>query len=483
MSLNWKEIDVVLSELCLAGAQIQKITQPNYSTLNLALYGAGAARNLLIVTAAGVCRLHATYRAVPRSEKPLRFAELLKSRVLNARIESARQLGSDRIVLFKLRKGESAFFLFARLWSNAANVILAGEDGVIIDALRRLPKRGEVSGAALSAELAAAIAFSAESEVPPAKSEGAAKEDKFEVRELAGEGSFNERIDAWYAEHGGALSLEALRAEASRSFEGSMARISMSIDRLQEKEKRYTEADRLKEYGEIVLANLHKETSGRQWLEAEDFYRNNEPIRIKIDGQKTGQQNAAVYFEQYRKAKHGLESVRAEIEAAREELARQKRLLEELLAETNPLRLHKRLKTKGAGRTGDGKTRPGLSFRRGDWLIFVGRSAAENDELLRRHVKGNDLWLHARDFAGAYVFVKARAGKTVPLNILLDAGNLALFYSKGRSAGKGDLFYTHAKYLRRVKNGPRGLVLPTQEKNLAIALEDKRLRELELCRV
>ncbi|MDR0410262.1 MAG: fibronectin-binding domain-containing protein, partial [Spirochaetaceae bacterium] len=53
---------------------------------------------------------------------------------------------------------------------------------------------------------------------------------------------------------------------------------------------------------------------------------------------------------------------------------------------------------------------------------------------------------------------------------------------KGRGAGKGDLFYTQVKYLRRAKNAPKGLVLPTQEKNLSVTLENWRLKELENCR-
>jgi predicted ribosome quality control (RQC) complex YloA/Tae2 family protein len=114
---------------------------------------------------------------------------------------------------------------------------------------------------------------------------------------------------------------------------------------------------------------------------------------------------------------------------------------------------------------------------------MVGRDATENDALLRRHVKGGDLWLHARDFPGSYVFIKQRPGKSFPLEILLDAGNLAIFYSKGRGSGEGDLFYTPVKYLRRAKNGPKGLVIPTQEKNLHIKLDESRLRELESCRV
>ena len=124
------------------------------------------------------------------------------------------------------------------------------------------------------------------------------------------------------------------------------------------------------------------------------------------------------------------------------------------------------------------KEHPGLDFLDDGWLILVGRNAGENDELLRHHVRGEDLWLHVRDFSGGYVFIKAQKGKTVPLDILLDAGNLAVYYSKARNAGTTDLYYTHVKYLRRAKNGPKGLVIPTQEKNLCIKTDKNRLARL-----
>jgi predicted ribosome quality control (RQC) complex YloA/Tae2 family protein len=122
---------------------------------------------------------------------------------------------------------------------------------------------------------------------------------------------------------------------------------------------------------------------------------------------------------------------------------------------------------------------PGLSFESPPFRIIVGRSAAENDELLRRFVRGNDWWFHARDFPGAYVFVKAPPGKSLPLETMLDAGNLAVHFSKGKSSGGGDVYYTRVKYLRRVKGGKRGLVIPTQEKNLSIRLDPARLERLK----
>jgi predicted ribosome quality control (RQC) complex YloA/Tae2 family protein len=473
MSLNWKEIDTILAELDLPGAQLQAAAQSAFDVLGLRVHKKGVTRQLLIALTPGACRMHQTFRAFPKSDKPLRFAQFLSSRLVNGWIEEAVQLGDNRIVRLLVRRGENRFRLYIRLWSNAANVIVSGEDGMVLDAMRRLPKKGETSGGYYAPELR------------PEPERGSAARREYRIRELPGGASFNERIDKLYAEQGGSLSLESLREDARRQCEGSMGRLSAALERLRGRASEFAGADRLKEYGSLILAHSGSIAPEDSWLEAERFD-TGERVRIRLEGGTSAAERAAWYYEQYRKAKSGLAALEAEITAGEAELRELERRLACLRAETNPLALAKLLKSGGVRsdpqRERD-KKRPGLSFRRGDWLIVVGRDAAENDELLRRHMKGGDLWLHARDVPGSYVFIKQRPGKTVPLEILLDAGNLAIFYSKARSNGAGDLFYTPVKYLRRAKNAPRGTVIPAQEKNLHIQVEENRLRELERCRI
>jgi hypothetical protein len=40
------------------------------------------------------------------------------------------------------------------------------------------------------------------------------------------------------------------------------------------------------------------------------------------------------------------------------------------------------------------------------------------------------------------------------------------------------VYYTQVKYLRRARDGAPGLVLPTQEKNLHVRLDPRRLARL-----
>ena len=403
------------------------------------------------------------------------------------------QLGDDRIVRIVVRRAapdggnDAVFYLYIRLWSNAANFIVTGEDGVVLDAMRRLPKRGEITGGRLPEHLLKKLSDYS----PENKNEKNKAVREYEIRELPGEGSFNKKIDAFYAASLGPLSLEALREQARMIFEGSIGKIGAALERLREKEAAFEDAPRFKEYGDLILSNIANINPGDKWLEIED---ESGLIRIELEPRLSPATIAGNYYEKYRKAKSGLAEIQREIADGEQELKELDEKLNQLLREENPYLLLKLLKSSGfssrpsarsplSGKSKKEKSRPGLTFKRGDWIIIVGRDAKENDELLRRHVKGNDLWLHARDYHGSYVFIRQRSGKSFPLDIMLDAGNLALFYSKGRNNGEGDLFYTPAKYLRRAKDGPKGLVIPTQEKNLHIKLDEKRLRILEGCKL
>ena len=216
----------------------------------------------------------------------------------------------------------------------------------------------------------------------------------------------------------------------------------------------------------------------RDSLECED-YETGKTIQIVINPKKTAQENAADYYKNYKKAVSGAEEIEHDLEIAKLQIEKLNKQYEEIKNEKNPVKIEQLLRKDSTPKQKIKKNHPGLEYHDNGWLIYVGRDAKENDELLRHHVRGEDMWMHVRDFPGGYVFIKAQKGKTIPLDILLDAGNLAVYYSKARKAGKTDLYYTQVKYLRRAKNGPKGLVLPTQEKNLCIQTDKQRLSKLD----
>ena len=492
MSLNCNEINLILDELNLCGAFIQDIIQPGYDTLALYTYKEGAAKTVLICTAQNSVRINETRRRITKNEKPLRFMEFLRAKIKGCRINSCAQIGLERVIKMELSHSQEEFFtMYIRLWNNAANVILCDKNDLVLDSMFRRPERYEMKG---------------ETFIPPAVIEEKLKEaeKRFPIREWtaggvtgvspvregseqrsASEGetspsfkSFNDFIDYWYSEHADNLSREALLEKAEKWYAVAKSKRENALNNLLQKQEEFKNAAQLKHQGDLILSFGYLIDGNSRFLECED-YESGKTVRLVIDPKKSAQENAAEYYKNYKKAVSGAEELSHDIEIAKKQLEKLEKQYADIQAEKNPVKIEQMLRRDTTPAQKIKKTHPGLDYQVNGWLIYVGRDANENDELLRHHVRGEDLWLHVRDFPGGYVFIKAQKNKTVPLEILLDAANLAVYYSKARTNTKVDLYYTHVKYLRRAKNGPKGLVIPTQEKNLCITPDKERLSRLD----
>ena len=481
MSLNCREIDEIIRELDLDGSYIQDVVQPGFDTLALYAYGRRGAKTVFICTAQNACRIHETKRKISRNDKPLRFMEFLKSKIKGAKIESLSQIGLERVIEFKLRCGSGALRLFIRLWNNAANVVLCSPDLTILDVMFRRPAKGEVSGGTFILPEKRAAAAGDGEKLWQIRDFSELSEN-FRTQNGSSEAlSFNQKVDIWYGEYAASLSRKALLAQAQKWYEGAKTRIEGALLRLVQKREDFSRAERYKIHGDLILSNAHHWDGKSKFLECTD-YTSGKTIRILIDPEKSPQENAALCYETYKKQKSGAQNLCHDIEILETKLNHLEKQYHSLIKEENPVKIEQRLRRSLTPKQKIKKAHPGLDYTVDGWYILVGRTAEENDELLRHHVRGSDLWLHVRDFAGGYAFIKNRTGKTIPLDILLDAANLAVHYSKLRGAGKADLYYTQVKYLRRAKNAPKGTVLPTHEKNLCITPDTARLARLDKLR-
>jgi len=493
MSLNYKEIDAVLDELDLDNSFIQNVIQPGYDSIAFYVYKTSytKAKTVYVCLAPGECRIHETKRAVTKHTTPLRFMEFLKSRVKGAKIQSCRQIGRERIIEMRLLQAQTPYRIFIRLWSAAANIVVTDENLHILDVFYRRPKRNEVSGGTFSlpCEKTAAKIPDGTADAQTADNRTFTKRD-FTSHEYAAcfadknrdasALSFNEQIDIWYAEYGKTSSCTILAAQAEKLCRRRCDRIENALLKLEEKRSSFLHADLWKHQGDLILAHAHilPKDGCTKTIECTD-YRTGAVVCLHIDPNKSAAENAADYYTKYKKAHSGLSDLEQDIADLRAELEAVRSSYEDVRNEQNPVLIQRFLKKQERTQKPHEKKHPGVGFSVNGWYILAGRNAAENDELLRRHVNGLDWWLHTRDYSGGYVFIKNRRGKTIPLDILIDAGNLAVFYSKARNAKTADLYYTQVKYLRRAKNAPRGTVLPTHEKNLTVTLDEQRIRKLE----
>ncbi|MDZ7795161.1 MAG: NFACT family protein [Spirochaetia bacterium] len=475
MSLNWREIDLILEELHLENSSIQKIRQPDFKTLVLDLYAPGNRQSLFISLAQGKTRLHRLTRSFKNQVPLQRFAQFLRSRIKGGKIRIAEQIGGERIVRLEISRGGETTLLYIRLWGGAANIIATDSSNIILDAFYRRPKRHEISGEYFNPQELIATA--------KAKTTGDTPPKKFIPRENPTSMSFNQFIEQEYFNREIEQELGSLRERAETLHEKQIANIDSKLAELQRKSYDNEELEGLKQTGDLIMANLHLIQPGSKWVRLDDFYHENAPTEIELDPTLSPQQNGEAYYNKYRKAKRQREHLTEELanlKQSKRQLQQQAKQIDAIEGPEEQLQALKEFISQYSPKKGEktGTAAPGLRFQSGQFTILVGRTAKENDALLRHYVRGNDYWLHTRDYPGGYVFIKYISGKSVPLETLLDAGNLALHYSKGRTGGKAELYYTQVKYLRRAKEGPQGLVIPTQEKNISIELDEERIQRL-----
>jgi predicted ribosome quality control (RQC) complex YloA/Tae2 family protein len=482
-SLNWKEIDLVLSELALPGSLIQEIHQPRHDRIVLHLFKAGTATMLLVSLSSRLPRIHSLAEKPANPGAPLRFASFLRAHIRGGRIETAEQVRSpadpghgERIVKLVVRRADEVKVLWVRLWGAAANALLTDETGTILDAMYRRPKRNEVSGKTFDPW--AARGGPRTSGGSPEFAARSLRE--YEVRQLPGTGTFNERLETLFGDIEGREDRERAAAQAEAELEVSENKLLANLEKLRERLSKYGDLERFRELGDLLMSNLHLISKGDRWIRVQDFFHDDAEVEIELRPDLTPAQNAESCYDRHRKARLGRGKVQEEIENLEATLARVRAQRAALAANPDPLSLQRTAAGAARARRPLHETdMPGLVFVSPPFRIIVGRTAAENDDLLRTRVRGNDWWFHARDWPGAYVFVKAQPGKSLPLETMLDAAALAVHFSKGKTSGQGDVYYTQVKYLRRAKGARRGTVLPTQEKNLHVKLDPARIERLK----
>jgi hypothetical protein len=123
--------------------------------------------------------------------------------------------------------------------------------------------------------------------------------------------------------------------------------------------------------------------------------------------------------------------------------------------------------------------RPFRTYRSSGGLeIWVGRGAASNDALTFHESSPRDVWLHARDAAGAHVVLRWARDEPPPSRDLEEAAVLAAWHSKSRGSGLVPVDWTRRKYVRKAKGGTPGLVLVQRSETIFVKPDERVERRL-----
>ena len=223
------------------------------------------------------------------------------------------------------------------------------------------------------------------------------------------------------------------------------------------------------EIGHILMANLHAIPAGQKEVELYDFYRD-KPIRISLNSSLSPAQNAENY---YRKSKN----FSKELAHWQSNLDRKEQALEDLFTQESQVQMaetRKQLKPFLKLLSQQSPTAvapaeiPFKEFAVDGWVIWVGKSAKNNDLLTLKYAKKFDLWLHARDVAGSHVIIRNPNQQKVPDYVIEKAAGVAAYFSKRQHDTLCPVIVTPKKYVRKTRDLLAGQVIVDREESVVL---------------
>ncbi|WP_028510454.1 NFACT RNA binding domain-containing protein [Ruminococcus sp. NK3A76] len=248
--------------------------------------------------------------------------------------------------------------------------------------------------------------------------------------------------------------------------------------------------DKLKIYGDLLMANLYNFKKGDSFVNAQNYYEEGSPeVRIKLDVRLTPSQNAQRYYNEYRKADTAEKKLTKLIEQGEQELLYIDSVFDNLTraqSETDIDELRIELHEQGylrSARLSKGaknvKTQPPMKFLSSDgYEIRVGRNNKQNDRLTCKDSEKLDIWLHVKEITGSHVIISAKGGD-VPDDTIMQAAQIAAYYSSARSSAQVPVDYTLVKFVKKPNGAKPGMVIFTNNRTLYVKPDEELVNSLK----
>ena len=287
--------------------------------------------------------------------------------------------------------------------------------------------------------------------------------------------TLSEAAAAYYKAHGAAVALYEGLTSLKRELAAAIKKKQSLLRGIESDLERFAGPDRFKQIGDLILANLTSAKVTGASIRLIDYFDSEQPeIEVALPQNKTLQQAAAHYYSMYGKAKRATEVLVPRAKQLTHQLDQLSRLLTSVLNDPTASKLAavrasaeqliERRRTSQTAASPRGKNRaetkePGRRFKSSDgYEIIVGRTDAENDAITFRLAGSQDIWLHAADYPGSHVVIRNPRRQEVPRQTVVEAAQLAAFYSSARNEKKAAVHYTRKKYVTKPPRSKPGLV-------------------------
>lgn len=286
-------------------------------------------------------------------------------------------------------------------------------------------------------------------------------------------------LDDFYTERDRAERTKQRALDLFRLLTSTMERITRRLNAQRAELAASEDREALRIRAELINAYQYALEKGAPFYDVENYYDGNRTLRIPADPALTPAQNAQRYYRDYRKAQTAQKVLTEQIAAGEQEFqyiesvfdalsrSQSERELAEIRAE---LAAGGYLKSRhGAnGKQKAPKALPPMEFRTEDgFTVLVGRNNVQNDRLSLKTAAKTDLWLHTRNIPGSHVILVTN-GRETSEEALVQAAQLAAWFSKARESSGVPVDYTPVRMLRKPQGARPGKVIYDTYRTLSV---------------
>lgn len=301
--------------------------------------------------------------------------------------------------------------------------------------------------------------------------------------------TFSQLIDYFYFEQ---VKIERIRQRSNDLFHRlntlKERAVRKSLNRQRELDE-CADKEKYRIYGDLINANLHILEKGALFYDLENFYDNNNSIRIPADPTLTPVQNAQRYYKEYRKKQVAEQKLYDFIDKANSEAQYLDTVIDELTrAQTDAeiTAIREELFSSGfiskssiRNQKNRKKLPPKQYISPQGFKIFVGRNNIQNDLLTLKTAKNYDMWFHVKDYPGSHVIVEAIKDKPFTDELIRQAAMLACVNSKAHLSSNVAVDYTIVKNVHKPNGAKPGMVIYDNYNTEYVTPNEEELSEVK----
>ncbi|GAA0358904.1 Rqc2 family fibronectin-binding protein [Bacillus horti] len=274
----------------------------------------------------------------------------------------------------------------------------------------------------------------------------------------------------------------------AKFISNEMKKNEKKLTKLQQTLDNSLKADTYKLHGELLTAYMHQAKRGDTSIQVINYYdEKGETLDIPLNPELTPNENAQQFFKLYQKAKNSKEAVIQQIELTNQELRYFEELIQQLehasprdveeireeLIEGGYIRDRRKQKKK---KKKDEKPQLDQYQSSEGVEILVGKNNKQNEYLTNRLARPNETWLHTKDIPGSHVVIRS---EQITDQTLLEAAQLAAYYSKARSSSQVPVDYTLIRHVKKPNGSKPGYVIYDNQQTVYVTPVEEQVNALK----